>query len=1023
MRTTNRCRLSTIFLMLYCLFTSQTILSQSVGNYVQIELAYESGEYQKCIELTNQHKKELTTAKDSTAANVFFYLGDSYMVEGDAQRALENFEKELELREVLGDNEELSATLFNLMFLYNDLGQYKEAKNAGIRLLDVDKVTFGQKSEEYIMSVSSYMDVLRNQSDYAALIKQGEKTLKALNSAEPEYGMLLNKVADGYSAIGDYSKAEKLFEKSLEAISRSKGSNSVTYASALSNVGLMYTSQGRYPEAEAVFESSISILEARGSTEAIEESMSPLNNLAVVYLELSNYEATLDAFGRVEQYDADKYGKQHPYYANTLINIGEAYNERGSYEEALKYYDQAAPIIEKSNGKKSDFYADNLHNKGRAKMLSGKLEESIILFEKALEIYKSTSGKSSAVYAKSYFNLGRAYQKKGDPKSKKYFEEALKIRKKKFGTSHPLYGEILPYLAINSWQSGDVEESLGYFRQTFDNYFNQIDAYFSALSESEKTKFYYGGLRVDFEKFNAFAIANHTKMPELTAQMYDYQLNTKALIMYATDKVRENISKSGDQELISEYEHWLSLKEQLSKLYSLTSEADLSKIDSLNTLTNSLEKSLSKKSAQFGETYGKNNHNWRQIRDKLKEGEAAVEVVRFRDFKPDNGGTFTGDIKYAVLIVKSTTKDYPELVMLENGKRIEERYIINYRNSIRYQIFDTHSYGVLWKPIAPVLKGIKKIYFSPDGVYNQISINSIYNPDTKQYLLEEMNIHNVTNTKDILSFGKTSNQEKGESMLFGFPDYNFENESKTTEGETRSLRSLRGGSTGLTRGLRAGLLRYLRGDEGIAMLPGTKTEVDNIAKMFQDEQANHTTYYNQEAEEAVLKMAKSPELLHIATHGFFMANVEAASATDQNKYIENPLLRSGLVLAGAGSFLKSGNTYNGQDGILTAYEAMNMNLSDTEVVVMSACETGLGTITNGEGVYGLQRAFLVAGAKSLIMSMWSVDDDATQELMTAFYKEWLASGNKQESFRRAQFVVKEKYPQPFYWGAFIMVGE
>jgi CHAT domain-containing protein/tetratricopeptide (TPR) repeat protein len=1008
--------------MLCCLYTSH-IHGQSVGNYAQIELAYESGEYQKCIVLINEHKKELTTAKDAKAAEVFFYLGDSYLVEGDVQQAVENFEKELELREILADNEELSGTLYNLMYLYNDLGQYKEAKTTGMRLLSVDKATFGLKSEEYIMSVASYLDVLGNQSDFAALIKQGEKTLKSINEVEPEYGMLLNKVADGYSALGDYSKAEKLFEGSLEAVTKSKGANSVSYAAALSNVGLMYRDQGRYTEAEAVFTTCIAILEERGSTEAIEQSMSVLNNLAVVYLELSNYEATLDAFSKIEQYDAEMYGTEHPYYAMTLNNIGEAYNEKGSYEEALNYYDQVTPIIEKSNGKNSVLYADNLNNKGRAKMLSGKLEESVALLEEALEVYKTSSGKSSSLFATSVFNLGRAYQKMGDPKAKKYFEEALKIRKKNLGTNHPLYGKILPYLAANSWSSGDIKESLGYFRQTFDNYFTQIDAYFSALSESEKTKFYYGGLRIDFEKFNAFATANHDKMPELTGQMYNYQLNTKALIMYATDKVRANISTSGDQELINEYAHWLSLKEQLSKLYSVTAAADLSKIDSLNILTNTLEKSLSKRSAQFDETHGAHKHNWQQVRDQLKPGEAAVEVVRFRDFNPTNGGTFTGDIKYAVLIVKPTTKDYPELVMLENGKLIEERYIINYRNSIRFQIFDIHSYGVLWKPIAPALKGVDKIYFSPDGVYNQISINSIYNPDTKQYLLEEMNIHNVTNTKDILSFGKTSNKKKGQSMLFGFPDYNFENKSPTTQGETRSLRSLRGGSTGVTRGLRAGLLRYLRGDEGIAMLPGTKTEVDNIAKMFLAEEADHSTFYNQEAEEAILKEAKSPELLHIATHGFFMANVAAAPETDQNKYIENPLLRSGLVLAGAGSFLKSGSTYNDQDGILTAYEAMNMDLNDTEVVVMSACETGLGTITNGEGVYGLQRAFLVAGAKSLIMSMWSVDDDATQELMTAFYKEWLISGNKQESFRRAQYVVKEKYPEPFYWGAFIMVGE
>jgi CHAT domain-containing protein len=1023
MKTSRHINSRKVLLPLILLY-NLSLFGQSIGNYAGIELAYESGEYEKCIELTNKHKAELTTAKDSIAANVFFYLGDSYMLVGDDKQALENFEKELELREVLGDNEELSATLYNLMRLYNDLGNYVEARTTGTRLLEIDKQTFGQTSEEYIMSVNDYMDVLRNQTAYQLLIVQGEKTLKFLDENMPEYGLILNKVADGYSALGNYSKAEPLFEQSLEHIGEIKGYSSIEFAVGFSNLGLMYRDQGRYPDAESVFTEAIKILDQRGSTEAIAHSISILNNLALVHLELSNYEATLDAFWKIEKYDAEAYGKDHPYYANTLNLLGEAYNEKGSYEEALNYYNQAAPVILKTYGEKSIDYAYNLNNKGRAHMLSGDLEKAIPLYGQALEVYKKATGKSSSAYATSLFNLGRALEMKEDPKAVKHFQEALKIRKSNLGESHPLYGKILPHLAAHHWAKGENEQSLEFFNETFDNYYKQIDSYFPVLSESEKTKFYYGGLRLDFEKFNAFAVANNHSMPQLTGDMYNYQLNTKALIMYATSKVRDDIMNKGGIKLIKRYNEWLELKERLSKLYAVNAQADRSTIDSLSGVANSLEKELTEKSSQFGETYANGKHTWQEVRDHLSDGEAAVEVIRFRDFDPKAGGSFNGNIKYAVLIVKPTTKDYPELVMLENGKQIEERYIINYRNSIRYQIFDQHSYGVLWEPIAPALKGVNKIYFSPDGVYNQISINSLYNPDSKQYLLEEMNIHNVTNTKDLLSFDMNKKTAPGASMLFGYPDYNFEIEKKEKKGEQRSLRSLRGGgSGGLTRGLRAGLLRYLRGDEGISMLPGTKTEVENIAGMFALENAEHTTYYTKDADEYTLKHARSPKLLHIATHGFFMANIDEVSSSDKAKYLENPLMRSGLVLAGAGGFLKTGDTYNGEDGILTANEAMNMRLDNTEVVVMSACETGLGTITNGEGVYGLQRAFLVAGAKSLIMSMWSVDDDATQELMTTFYKEWLASGNKQESFRRAQYEVKKKYPEPFYWGAFIMVGE
>ena len=393
-------------------------------------------------------------------------------------------------------------------------------------------------------------------------------------------------------------------------------------------------------------------------------------------------------------------------------------------------------------------------------------------------------------------------------------------------------------------------------------------------------------------------------------------------------------------------------------------------------------------------------------------------------------------IHYAVLILRE--KGAPEVVLIKNGNELEKESINFYKNNIFAKKTDNFSYNSFWKSIADKLVGVKKAYFSPDGVYNQLSLDALYNPATKKYLSDEIDIQLVVSTRDILELNEvqqTENFANFQVYLMGFPAYGTKNITSDTQNNTPD----RGIKTNTTNQQTKQTLSRAMNFADVQDLPGTKTEIDNLNTIITQSKIKTTVLTQEKATEDAVKAFKKPSILHIATHGFFISNekdnlanafFDGFSEEALKKVISNPLLRSGLLLAGCKQGILSKNTEisaNGtilEDGILTAYEVTNLDLENTSLVVLSACETGLGDVVNGEGVFGLQRAIKVAGAKSIIMSLWKVDDNASQEFMTTFYTNWITNKlSKRDAFRVAQTTIRQKYPSPVYWAAFVLVGE
>ena len=980
--------------------------------YRTLEEKYHQNAFADCIAMEKQVDSFSRNRLDTLASNTYFYLGDAFNKLGEIRKALFYFEREKQTLQSLGmtGTEDYSNSLNNLAYLYLQDGNYKAAGIAADALISNDRKLYNATDAAFIQSVLYVADIylqLDRLKDSESILLA---TLKSQRGKSVNTGLLLNKLGDLYSYTGEYSRASRSLMEALDVHQEESGEESPEYIMSAINMGILYMNQGKYPEAQEIFDVALSKVDASQPAYA-----SVLNNQALVLQSLGQLEQAESAMMKIRQLDSLQVGTSHPDFAITLSNLGLVYADLGKFAQAERVLLQALDIQKKNDEANTLSYARKLNNLAKVHQLAGSASKAIPLLEQALSIFRQTMGKTSPEYATSTYNLGMAHWKAGNGETGyKYLRSSAAIRAKVLGKKHPKYAESMLKIAEYQWQKKAVKEAQQSFGEVFGNYYYQIDATFPVLTEEEKSKFYYTNIRHAFDKYNSFAIEHHKENPALISDVYNYLINTKAAIMFATEKVRTAIRESGDVALISKFEEWQSTKEQIAKLYSLNQEHTL--LDSLVAAAGNLEKELTRASSTFAGHMTKKKYTWTEIQKTLKAGEAAVEVLRFRSYDPSGGGSFSEQIHYGFLVITASTTQQPDLLLIENGNDLETKYLRFYRNNIKYQLADTYSYQHYFQPLAEYLESnkIQRVFLSPDGVYNQININGIQKPDSKSYLLDDYDIRLVTNTRELV---ETSPEDKGTGSpaLIGYPKYNLD-QKELAPAQNKSVS--RGGN--LTRTLRGGLLRYMRGEAGISILPGTQVEIEKIADLFDESSA---VYTEEQATENIAKSVDNPSVLHVATHGYFLEDAVSEENTTAS-YISNPLLNAGLILAGAENFLRTGEPINeaGDDGILTAFEAMNLKLDNTQLVVLSACETALGDVKNGEGVYGLQRAFKIAGARSIVMSLWSVDDDATQLLMTTFYEEMLRTGDQHQAFRLAQQSVKEKYPSPFYWAAFVMVG-
>lgn len=893
---------------------------------------------------------------------------------------------------------------------YDKAGEYINQKNLSAALTYIEtaieqaKADIGEGSKNFghILGRACfiYKSLGNNEKAIQCLLKEKNIFQKVLGKEDQAYATVLHNLGTIYQDMGRYREAEPFLKEALEIKKKTRGENDTSYAKSLQNLAVYYQNFGQLEEAEKYYYKSLKIKKAnlKPDNPSIAQSYA---SLGALYKTLGNnseaeknYKLAIDIFKAA-------YGESHSETINAESELAMIYIINNNFDAAEPLLKKVEKFQSKSVGESHPDYAITQYNLGKIQLGMKNLDKAEKLIEHAKTIEQKYRGKGRPIYSYCLNALGVINWQKGNlTKAYNYFSEATQIKEQLFGPNHPELAVLIHNLAGILKDLGQYKQAEQNYDRAFELYNKQLREYFPFLSDNEKARFY-AKMKEKFDMFNCYVMQRGMVNKSLIGKMYDNQLAIKAILLNSSKKVRRIISESKDDKLKQDFISWINIKNDLSRFYSLRVR-ELKRIganiDSLEKLANTLEKNISRQSSFFEKEYDKKIVHWQDVRKLLKKDEAAIEIIRFSFFR---NGQWTDTIFYAALIVTSETKDYPEMVVLERGYDLEKFYIKNYEKSIRFKISDQDSYKAFWEEIDAKLKGKKNIYLSKDGIYNKLNVNTLMKPGGR-FVIDDKNIFLVSNTKDLV-INKMKKKDKSrpkKALLFGNPDFN-----KPAKDED---------------------IPELENKLHIADLYGTIDEINGIDSLLLSKNWKTNIYLKEKANEENFKGIRQADIIHVATHGFFRKDInDFMILNSQYSNVENPLLRSGLLFSGSANYIGKEKDYSpasGENGILTAYEAMNLVLDDTKLVVLSACETGLGEIRNGEGVYGLQRAFQVAGAQSIIMSIWKVNDAATQLLMVEFYKKWLGGMELSKAFKEAQLFIKARFPHPYYWGGFILIG-
>jgi CHAT domain-containing protein len=531
-------------------------------------------------------------------------------------------------------------------------------------------------------------------------------------------------------------------------------------------------------------------------------------------------------------------------------------------------------------------------------------------------------------------------------------------------------------------------EALQEYNRDIDESNKALQRDFAYFSENEKRE-YFAAYSIKLHRLYSVLLSLGETNPAVQFEALNRSIQTKGLILEATKQQQSRMKAITDPALMADVENIKAFREKITIFNEMGMKSSMPVEDSIRRYTlaiNNLQKKINEKVGATPTLVSA--VTWNMLQKNLKPTDAYVEIIKV------NREQFNYDApvsQYWAFVVRQTGN--PVSMLIGQGEEFEKA-MKNYQNKVKFQMDDPDSYDQFWKQIAAQLNGIKKVYFNGDGIFHVINPLALKNPASNRFVVEELDIVRVSTGRDIIRTAQPLSA--GPAVLIGNPNFTMTRKSAASKVASRPV------DAGMFTGMRA----------GFSMLPGTEKEVDFISSFASSKGKNVTVLKGDDANELNVKKLSDPAVLHFATHGMFDSYGKGDS-----------YLKSKLILAGAAD--EQAFTYEDysqyEDGYLTAYEVTQLDLDKTALVVLSACETGLGDIQGGEGVWGLQRAFQVAGSSSVMGSLWKISDEATASFMEAFYKSYYNGGSLHASYVTAMNDTKKLYPHPYFWGAFVLL--